>query len=74
MITREQLQSLTTMTADTLTEALARRDTIISAEFLGISNGGEFCYTAVKLQEPQPVTCKIWVRYDPAQCKVFVDY
>lgn len=46
MITADTLKTLTTFTAPSLQRALGKQaeDEFTSAKFLGITNGGQFCY------------------------------
>ena len=46
MITAEQLKTLMTFTPASLTRAVGRKEfTFTGAKFLGMTNGGQFCYT-----------------------------
>lgn len=47
MITAEKLQELTTLNPVSLTELMQNSAVISDAKFLGITNGGQFCYKVV---------------------------
>ncbi len=80
MITADTLKTLTTFTAAALTRAIQttgyKRDKFNSAKFLGMTNGGQFCYSVTYTDEIEGDECttKVYVSYDPAEGKVSVDY
>ena len=78
MITAETLQTLTTFTADALTRAIRlagySEDKFTSCKFLGITNGGQFCYFAVYPCDGGTDSCKVYLTYDPTAGKVSADY
>ena len=78
MITADKLTLLTNMPAAMLTmgiqQAGYKKDSFTSAKFLGITNGGEFCYMTVFPVEGGTDSCKVFVKYDPTADKVSVDY
>ena len=81
MITAEALQTLTTFTRGALARALADSGytgaSFESAKFLGITNGGQFCYSVTYFDEAgtgQVETGKVFLSYDPAQGRVTADY
>ena len=49
---------------------------IRSAEFLGLTNGGEFCYSATFYDDVQDeeITAKVFVSYDPASDRASLDF
>jgi hypothetical protein len=65
MITAEKLALLTKMPTFMLENSLPEkaRVRIYTARFLGITNGGEFCYSVSLANEVQG---KVFLRYDPA--------
>jgi hypothetical protein len=66
MITAEKLKTLTTFTAAALTRAINlaghKGDMFTSAKFLGITNGGEFCYSVTDTDNGRS---KVFLKYDP---------
>ena len=78
MITAEKLVTLTTFTAEALHRALgkqARGYEFVGATFLGITNGGQFCYSVVFNHDDFEGTdsTKVFLTYDPAAGKVIAD-
>lgn len=79
MITADTLKTLTTFTAPDLTRE-ARRcgykgPEFTGAKFLGISNGGQFCYTV--LFDVDTLGCdhsKVWLDYNHTMDRLYVDY
>ncbi len=83
MITADKLKTLTTMSAGKLTEAIRaagyKKDVFWGTPvFLGITNGGQFCYSA---DYPDPegkageyLTTKVYISYDPTADRVSADY
>ena len=75
MITAEQLTTLSTFTAVALTRAVDNEDYQFSgAKFLGITNGGQFCYMAVFHVKGGTDSTKVWLDYNHTVDKVYVDY
>ena len=78
MITAEKLETLTTFTAGALTRAINlagyKGDMFTSAKFLGITNGGQFCYWVVFHVEGGTDSTKVFLSYDPAEGTVKADY
>ena len=78
MITAEKLETLTTFTAGALTRAINlagyKGDMFTSSKFLGITNGGQFCYMVVYHVEGGTDSCKVFLTYNPAEDKVSADY
>lgn len=77
MITAETLQRLTAYTAPAL-NSLARENgykgpAFSSCRFLGMTNGGEFCYMAVFLVEGGTDSTKVFVSYKTGALKAVVD-
>lgn len=78
MITAETLKTLTTFTHHALQMALAKKARgyeFTSSKFLGITNGGQFCYTVIFKHEEfvGTDTTKVFLTYDPAAGKVIAD-
>jgi hypothetical protein len=78
MITADKLRLLTNMPAAMLTEGIRqsgyKKDSFTSAKFIGITNAGEFAYTAVFHVEGGTDSCKVFVTYDSTKDSVLVDY
>lgn len=80
MITADTLKTLTSFTAQGLTEAIRKRgykkDSFNTAKFLGITNGGQFCYSVTYTDtfEDKECTTKVYISYDPSEHRVIVDY
>ena len=78
MITAEKLETLTTFTAGALTRAINlagyKGDMFTSAKFLGITNGGQFCYMVVFHVEGGTDSTKVFLSYDHAEGTVKADY
>lgn len=78
MITADKLALLINMPAAMLTTGIQqagyKKDKFTSAKFLGLTNAGLFCYMAVYPVEGGTDSCKVFVKYDPAEGKVSVGY
>jgi predicted metalloprotease len=78
MITADTLKTLTSFTAPALTRAINdtgyKGDVFLSAEFLGITNGGQFCYKVSYEEHGELVKGKVFLTYNPAVGKVIADY
>jgi hypothetical protein len=75
MITAENLKRLSTLDSEVLTGlvlgATAKRaDKFTGAKFLGLTNGGEFCYTVTFKVKGGTDSTKVFVRLDPATGRV----
>ena len=71
MITAEQLTTLTTFTPAALTRALDNEDYQFSgAKFLGITNGGEFCYRCTFPVKGGIDSTKVFLKFDPTAGRV----
>lgn len=75
MITADNLKRLSTLDHVTLTglvlgEYARRKDKYTGARFLGLTNGGEFCYTVTYKVEDGTDSAKVFVRLDPASGRV----
>ena len=71
MITAEQLTTLTTFTAAALTKALDNEDyQFTGTKFLGITNGGEFCYKCTFPVKGGTDSTKVFLKFDPTVGRV----
>ena len=68
MITAEQLRTLTSFTAESLN--MLTGEMYSSARFLGITNGGEFCYSVVFRVKDGTDSKKIFLKYDQEKHKI----
>ena len=78
MITADTLKTLTTFTAPALQRALGKQAGNMEfkgARFLGITNGGQFCYSVVFRCPDFEGTdsTKVFLTYDPTAGKVTAD-
>lgn len=79
MITADTLKTLTSFTAPALQRALGNKAedmTFVGATFLGITNGGQFCYSVV-FKAPSfegTDSTKVFLTYNPAAGAVTADY
>ena len=75
MITADTLKTLTTFTARALTRAAMDAGwpgpDFSSCKFLGITNGGQFCYTAVFHVKGGTDSTKVFLDYNHTKDKVF---
>jgi hypothetical protein len=78
MITAEKLATLTQFTAAALTRAIQvsgyKGDSFEGARFLGITNGGQFCYAVTYKQDGELEEGKVFLTYDQAAGTVTADY
>lgn len=78
MITADKLTLLTNIPAFMLTECAKQAGykgpAFTSCRFLGITNGGQFCYTAVFQVKGGTDSTKIFLTYDPVEDRVIADY
>jgi hypothetical protein len=79
MITAEKLATLTQFSAVALTRAINlagyKEDKFLAARFLGITNGGQFCYqTTYKDIDGELALGKVFLSYDAADGSVKADY
>ena len=71
MITAEQLATLTTFTAAALTKALDNEDyQFTGTKFLGLTNGGEFCYKCTFPVKGGTDSTKVFLKFDPTVGRV----
>lgn len=81
MILADTLKTLTTFTKGALARTLADSGytgaSFESAEFLGITNGGQFCYKVTYFDDAgtgEVETGKVFLTYDPVAGRVTADY
>ena len=78
MITADTLKVLTTFTAPALTRAAMDAGytgpEFSSCKFLGITNGGQFCYKVVFAVKGATDSTKVFLTYDHANDRVIADY
>jgi hypothetical protein len=78
MITAEKLTLLINMPAAMLTMAAQdagyKGPEFTSCRFLGITNGGQFCYNVVFHVKGGTDSTKIFLTYNPAKDQVIADY
>ena len=71
MITAEQLTTLSTFTAAALTRAVDNEDyQFTGAKFLGLTNGGEFCYNCTFPVKGGIDSTKVFLKFDPTVGRV----
>ena len=77
MITAEKLTLLTSFPAFMLTEMAREADwdgpAFTGAKFLGITNGGQFCYTVTFPVKGGTDSTKVFLTYDPTADQVIAD-
>jgi hypothetical protein len=77
MITADTLEVLTTYSPQFLTKAAQnagyKGPAFTACKFLGITNGGQFCYTAVFPVKGGTDSTKVFLTYDHAEDRVFAD-
>ena len=77
MITAEQLKTLTTFTVRDLYRAAQdagyKGANFTSCKFIGITNGGQFCYQAVFQVAAGTDSTKVFLTYDHEEDKVIAD-
>ena len=78
MITADTLEVLTTYSPQFLTKAAQnagyKGPVFTSCKFLGITNGGQFCYMAVFQVEGGTDSTKVFLTYNHAEGRVIADY
>ena len=78
MITAETLSTLTQFSAAALTQAIQlqgyKDDEFIGARFLGITNGGQFCYDCTYREDGDILNTKVFLTYDAAEGRITADY
>ena len=78
MITADTLKVLTTFTPRALYRAAMdagyKGANFSSCKFIGITNGGQFCYQAVFQVAGGTDSTKVFLTYDPTEGRVIADY
>jgi hypothetical protein len=78
MIRADTLRTLSSFTAPALTRAINdagyKGDVFLTAEFLGLTNGGQFCYSVSYTEHGEMVKGKVFLNYHPAEGRVTADY
>lgn len=77
MITADTLEALTSYSPQFLTAAARKAGykgpNFTSCKFLGITNGGQFCYQGVFQVEGGTDSTKVFLNYNHAEDRVFAD-
>ena len=76
MITADKLALLTNMPTVMLQHALGNKGkdyTITGSKFLGLTNGGQFCYHVVHIVKGGTDSAKVFLTYDPTADQVIAD-
>ena len=78
MITADTIEVLTSYSPQFLTKAAQlsgyKGPNFTSCKFLGITNGGQFCYFAVYPVKGGTDSTKVFLTYNHAEDQVFADY
>ena len=78
MITADKLKLLTNFPVFMLTtliqQAGYKKDKFNTAKFLGITNGGQFCYSVTYVEDGEECNTKVFLNYDSVADAVSVDY
>jgi len=78
MITADKLRLLTNMPPIMLTEGIRqagyKKDKFETSKFLGITNGGQFWYSATLIEDNEFQECKVFVSYDSANESITCSY
>ena len=78
MITADKLKLLTNLPAVMLTQAIQaagyKKDKFETAKFVGITNGGQFCYFVTYIEDKNVCNTKVYITYNPTEDKVSIDY
>lgn len=78
MITADRMTVLGKLTAQTLTVGIRRagykRAQFETAKFLGMTNGGQFCYEVTWVNDGEPAKGKVFATFDPERDTIRVDY
>jgi len=76
MITAQRLEVLTSYNTGALQKALGKKAEgyeFTGCKFLGITNGGQFCYMVVYRVDEGTDQCKVFLTYNPAEDRVSAD-
>jgi hypothetical protein len=78
MVTADKLKLLTNFPAFMLTtliqQAGYKKDKFNTAKFLGITNGGQFCYSVTYVEDGEECNTKVFLNYDSVADAVSADY
>jgi hypothetical protein len=78
MILADKLKELISYSPEALTRIVQAsgytQDSVNEAMFIGMTNGGEFCYRVDYDDFGEMTTCKLFVKYDPTTGRVSADY
>lgn len=78
MITADKLRELISYSPEALTRIVQasgyKQDSVNECLFVGMTNGGEFCYRVDYDDFGEMTTCKLFVKYDPTTGRVSADY
>jgi hypothetical protein len=78
MVTADKLKLLTNFPAFMLTtliqQAGYKKDKFNTAKFLGITNGGQFCYSVTYVEDGEDCNTKVFLNYDSVADAVSADY
>jgi hypothetical protein len=78
MILADKLRELISYSPEALTRIVQAsgytKDSVNEAMFIGMTNGGEFCYRVDYDDFGEMTTCKLFVKYDPTTGRVSADY
>jgi hypothetical protein len=78
MITADKLKLLTNFPAFMLTTLIQqsgyKKDKFNTAKFLGITNGGQFCYSVTYVEDGEECNTKVFLNYDSVADAVSADY
>ena len=77
MITADKLALLTNMPTVMLTQALGKKAKgyeFTGSKFLGLTNGGQFCYTAVFKVKGGTDSTKVFLTYKPGEDSVTASF
>jgi len=78
MVTADKLKLLTNFPAFMLTtliqQAGYKKDKFNTAKFLGITNGGQFCYSVTYVEDGKECNTKVFLNYDSVADAVSADY
>jgi hypothetical protein len=76
MITADKVKMLTEMGPKGLQTLLGKKGKdyeLTGAKFLGITNGGQFCYYVVHAVKGGTDSTKVFLSYDPTEGRVIAD-
>ncbi len=78
MITADTLKTLMEFGPQGLTVLIRRagykEDSFVKSKFLGMTNGGQFCYLCSYTEDGEICTTKVFLTYNPVEGKVSADY